>query len=164
MGGQVSKTCSEDKENNKLTKAGTYTRAFLRKTWAGTGREGYRFSVEYSPNSRANCKECSLSVNVGHVRMCRKSANPFDKHDGATDMKQYFHTQCLVKAMKRARCTSKVPGANIPGLELLKPLDKDRVKVAMQKLASHHKSACSTSAKSKSAAPKKKKSKSRVGK
>jgi len=64
-----------------------------------------RFSVDYSKRL-SKCKKCKAELGKGVLRMAKLVANAFDS-EGNTDMKMYYHVECLFDTFSRARSTTK---------------------------------------------------------
>lgn len=94
---------------------------------SSTGRDGYRYRVEYSPTGAATCRESNTKIAKGALRIGRMTTDPFGSDGGL--LKHYFHEEHAWKAFARSRCTSKVPlsAADIEGFGDISPSDKRRV-------------------------------------
>lgn len=67
-----------------------------------------KFSIDYAKRV-SGCKKCKQQITKGELRMARLVPNPFTKDsDKATEMKQYFHPECLFETLTRCRASTKV--------------------------------------------------------
>ncbi|CAL1269349.1 unnamed protein product [Larinioides sclopetarius] len=64
-----------------------------------------RYCVDLAKRGTAGCKECKKKIDKGLVRIAKIIPNPFS--EGANDMKQWFHVQCIFEKLSRARATTK---------------------------------------------------------
>jgi len=55
------------------------------------------FKCEYSPNNRAKCKKCREKLIKGNIRIGK--VDEFEGHDSIS----YYHLECLIDKLKRAR-------------------------------------------------------------
>ncbi|KAL3995433.1 DNA ligase I ATP-dependent (dnl1) family protein [Acanthocheilonema viteae] len=67
-----------------------------------------KFGVDYAKRV-AKCKKCQQQLFKGDLRMWRMVPNPFTADSGnPTEMKNYFHADCLFETLTRCRATTKV--------------------------------------------------------
>lgn len=109
-----------------------YSRAFLKRTWKNTPREGTWWTVGYSypKGPRATCPVCKEKIPPGTVRVSRCTASPFDSEYGAHDFCKHYHVSCAGISLARSRCnTSNVPlvGNDLSGFARLSKKEKKQV-------------------------------------
>ncbi|EJD74156.1 DNA ligase [Loa loa] len=67
-----------------------------------------KFGLDYAKRV-AKCKKCQQQLLKGDLRMWRMVPNPFTADSGnPTEMKNYFHIDCLFETLTRSRATTKV--------------------------------------------------------
>ena len=133
-----------------LTAKGTYKAAFLKKRWAGTERDGYRYSVGYAPTSAALCRcGCKRKIAKGALRVGRSTPSPFDAEGGHADFTRFFAFEHAFgatagSAFMRSRCTSRVPlkPADVAGAAKLEPRDRGRLASAVAAFAAAWRKKC----------------------
>ncbi len=64
-----------------------------------------RFSIDYSKRL-SKCKKCKTELGKGKLRLAKQVANAFDSNNDS-DMKLYYHIECLFDTFKRVRANSK---------------------------------------------------------
>lgn len=116
-------------KDTDLNTAGHYKQAFLKKRWAGTDRDGYRYSVGYAPTGAATCVGCKTKIAKGALRVGRSMPSPFDAEGGVADYTKFMHAEHAFDVMLRSRCTSKVPASlkDFGGFDALAAADKKRI-------------------------------------
>ncbi|RNA36306.1 DNA ligase 3, partial [Brachionus plicatilis] len=84
------------------------------------------FLVDYSKRV-SKCKKCKQELEKGSVRLGKLLPNAFGDSD--TEMKQYYHIDCLFDSFKRARATTKVieSADDIQGFDKINQKDKDLI-------------------------------------
>ena len=129
-----------------LNKAGHYKKDFLKASWAGTDRDGYRYSVSYAPTSTAACVGCKAKIAKGALRIGRSMPNPFDAENGASDYTKFMHYDHAFDVLRRSRCTSRVPLStkDLTGFNEISAADKARVQKHMVPFAKDWKAKCAT--------------------
>ena len=108
---------------------GRYKKDYLKATWAGTDREGYRYSVSYAPTANATCFGCKAKIAKGALRIGRSMPNPFDAEAGASDYTKFMHHHHAFDVLRRSLCTSRVPLStkDLTGFNKISEADKARV-------------------------------------
>uniref|UniRef100_A0A915B2S5 DNA ligase 3 n=1 Tax=Parascaris univalens TaxID=6257 RepID=A0A915B2S5_PARUN len=88
-----------------------------------------KFSVDYAKRV-ANCKKCRQQLPKGELRMARMVPNPFTTDsNNPSEMKQYFHAECLFETLTRCRATTKVieSPADIEGWSNVQEEDRSKI-------------------------------------
>lgn len=145
MGSAQSRTSNRRSAPYMLNRRGNYTTKYLHERWAGTDREGYRYSIGYAPTGRATCAECKKAIPKDAVRIGRSMPNPFDAEGGASDYTKFFHVTHAFDAMLRSRCRSKVvlTPAALKGFDRLSASDQKKVRAAVEAFAKRWRVKCS---------------------
>ena len=120
-----------------LNKAGHYKKDFLKASWAGTDRDGYRYST---------CFGCKAKIAKGALRIGRSMPNPFDAEAGASDYTKFMHHHHAFDVLRRSLCTSRVPLStkDLTGFNEISAADKARVQKHMVPFAKDWKAKCAT--------------------
>ncbi|MCP9263896.1 DNA ligase 3 [Dirofilaria immitis] len=88
-----------------------------------------KFGVDYAKRT-AKCKKCQQHLLKGDLRMWRMVPNPFTADSGnPTEMKNYFHVECLFETLTRCRATTKVIDSpdDIEGWDVANDNDKESI-------------------------------------
>ncbi|VDM48016.1 unnamed protein product [Toxocara canis] len=88
-----------------------------------------KFAVDYAKRV-ANCKKCRQQLPKGGLRMARMVPNPFTTDSSnPSDMKQYFHADCLFDTLSRCRASTKVieSPADIDGFDGIQKEDQGKL-------------------------------------
>ena len=82
-----------------------------------------KFAADYDKRGRAGCKKCKEVIGKDSLRIAKVTPNPFGED---SDMKQYYHVDCIFDSFQRARATTKVIEdiTDVNGFEHLKEVDK----------------------------------------
>lgn len=83
-----------------------------------------KFIVDYSKRA-SKCKKCKKEIEKGLIRLGKLVPNAFGDSD--TEMKQYYHIDCLFDSFKRARSTTKIieSADDIQGFDKINQKDKE---------------------------------------
>ncbi|CAG9535083.1 unnamed protein product, partial [Cercopithifilaria johnstoni] len=88
-----------------------------------------KFGLDYAKRV-AKCKKCQQQLFKGDLRMWRMVPNPFTADSGnPTEMKNYFHADCLFETLTRCRATTKVIDSpdDIEGWDAANDDDKETI-------------------------------------
>jgi DNA ligase-3 len=70
--------------------------------------ESRKFQVDYSKRlSKCKNSSCKKEIEKGSLRIGKLIPN-FMSDDSDTDMKQYYHVECLFDSFRRARASTKI--------------------------------------------------------
>ena len=120
----------------------------------------YKYTLNYSPSSKAMCKICGQKIQQGSLRITRESdpIAAFNDH-GVTN---HFHLQHAFTAMKRGFCTSRVITSpkSIKGFNDILPKDQKRVLTEIKKFQREWNGKCPNNPRSASQSRSKSKSRS----
>jgi hypothetical protein len=128
-----------------LTAKGTYKAAYLKRRWAGTARDGYRYSVGYAPTSAATCRcGCKRKIAKGALRVGRSTPSPFDSEGGHADLTHFYSFEHAFGAFRRSRCSSRVPlkQADLAGAASIEPQDRRRLATSLAAFAAAWRQKC----------------------
>ncbi|MFH4975129.1 hypothetical protein AB6A40_001838 [Gnathostoma spinigerum] len=95
-----------------------------------------KFCVDYAKRV-AGCKKCKQQLPKGALRMARLIPSPFSSDtSNPTEMKQYFHAECLFETLTRCRPTTKVieSSDDIAGWSDVEDEDKNKISALIEKL------------------------------
>ncbi|KAK6104737.1 DNA ligase I ATP-dependent (dnl1) family protein [Brugia pahangi] len=88
-----------------------------------------KFGLDYAKRV-AKCKKCQQQLLKGDLRMWRMVPNPFTADSGnPTEMKNYFHPDCLFETLIRCRATTKIIDSpdDIEGWDIANDDDKEAI-------------------------------------
>jgi DNA ligase-3 len=89
-----------------------------------------KFALDYSKRL-SKCKRCKKEIAKGDVRLAKLAANFFGGGDGSDDseMKQYYHIECLFDTFRRAKATTKIieSSDDIQGFSAAIDADKKKI-------------------------------------
>uniref|UniRef100_A0A915PVD4 DNA ligase 3 n=1 Tax=Setaria digitata TaxID=48799 RepID=A0A915PVD4_9BILA len=87
---------------------GLFTSLEVHKRYVKRSVMSPKFGLDYAKRV-AKCKKCQQQLLKGNLRMWRMVPNPFTADSGnPTEMKHYFHTDCLFETLTRCRAATKV--------------------------------------------------------
>jgi len=138
----------DPKPEENVGAKGSYKSGYLKRRWKGTDRDGYRYSIGYSPSSTATCRcGCSQKIPKGTLRIGRSAPSPFDAEGGHADFTRFFLFEHAFGAFERSRCSSRVPlkQTDMDGMASIHAADKRRVVAAVAAFAGRWKAKCSSS-------------------
>ncbi|VDN06163.1 unnamed protein product [Thelazia callipaeda] len=95
-----------------------------------------KFGLDYAKRV-AKCKKCHHQLLKGDLRMWRMVPNPFTAESAnPTEMKNYFHCDCLFETLTRCRATTKVieSSDDIDGWEKANDNDKEAIMEKIKEL------------------------------
>lgn len=90
-----------------------------------------KFLIDYSKRA-SKCKKCKVAIEKGSKRLAKLVPNAFGESD--SDMKQYYHIDCLFDSFKRSKASTKIIESvdDIQFFDTINQKDKD---IVMQKIA-----------------------------
>lgn len=83
-----------------------------------------KFLIDYSKRA-SKCKKCKAAIEKGSKRLGKLVPNAFGESD--SDMKQYYHIDCLFDSFKRTKASTKIIESvdDILGFDKISQKDKD---------------------------------------
>lgn len=100
----------------------------------GMSESGKKFCVEYAKRGAAACKKCKVKIDKGLLRIAKIVPNPFT--DGGSEMKEWYHTDCMFESFQRARATTKKieDAEDLEGFQELEQDDRKKILTKIHQL------------------------------